>query len=127
MKPLVKKTAATPMIILLLASVWTTVVSSFLVPKSIHPRNKATSFPSSPLSIRGGDKDGGGGGNNILKKITSSAQGASMAQYADAASGLFSNMITPASILCGAIVPLCFASGLDFDGPDGESQFQKGT
>lgn len=46
-------------------------------------------------------------------------------QYAPAAAALFGNMITPASILGGAIVPIAFASGLDFVGDKDESKFAK--
>ena len=46
-------------------------------------------------------------------------------QYAPAAAALFGNMITPASILGGAIVPIAFASGLDFIGDKDESKFAK--
>ncbi|KAG7346204.1 hypothetical protein IV203_005272 [Nitzschia inconspicua] len=61
-----------------------------------------------------------------MKKIASStSQNANLVQYADAASSLFSNMITPASILCGAIIPLCFGSGIDYNGPASESKFEK--
>jgi len=48
---------------------------------------------------------------------------ASLAQYAPAAAALFGNMIVPASILGGAIMPISFASGLDFDGDKNESKF----
>ena len=59
--------------------------------------------------------------------IKRSARDAHLEQFAPAASGLFGNMITPASILCGAIIPLCFASGLDFEGPEDEAKLPKGV
>lgn len=46
---------------------------------------------------------------------------AALAQYAGKASTLFSNMVTPASILAGALVPIAFASGLSFV-PDEEGR-----
>lgn len=44
-------------------------------------------------------------------------------QFAPAAAVLFGNMITPASILGGAIIPISFASGLNFNGDKNESKF----
>jgi hypothetical protein len=52
---------------------------------------------------------------------------ASLEQFAPAAADLFGNMITPASILCGAIIPISFASGLDFNSGPNESKFGKGV
>jgi hypothetical protein len=134
MKILWKGTKGLTTTLILLALFWTTaptVVSSFLVPSQNHVHHMTTT--NVPWKIRGGgnnndDKISNGGGS-ILQKITSSstAHQANLAQYADAASSLFSNMITPASILCGAIIPLCFASGLEYDGPDSETKFQKCT
>ena len=48
-----------------------------------------------------------------------------LGQYASEAAALFGNMITPASILGGAIIPVSFASGLDFYGDKDESKFAK--
>jgi len=53
------------------------------------------------------------------------ASAAAIGQYAPAAASLFSNMITPASILGGAIIPMSFASGLAFSGDEDESKFAK--
>ena len=50
---------------------------------------------------------------------------AALDQYAPAAVALFGNMITPASILGGAIIPISFTSGLDFYGDKDESKFAK--
>ena len=48
-------------------------------------------------------------------------------QFAPAAAVLFGNMITPASILGGAIIPISFASGLNFNGDKNESKFSTCT
>ena len=48
-----------------------------------------------------------------------------LAQFAPEAAKLFGNMITPASIMGGAIVPIGFTAGLDFYGSKGESKFAK--
>jgi len=48
---------------------------------------------------------------------------AHLAQYSGAVSSLFGNMITPASILGGAIIPIAFASGLDYVGSKDETKF----
>jgi hypothetical protein len=46
-----------------------------------------------------------------------------LGQYAPAVAALFGNMITPAAILGGAIIPISFASGLDFIGDKDETKF----
>lgn len=56
-------------------------------------------------------------------KNNKTVQNASLAQYAPAAATLFGNMIVPASILGGAIIPMSFASGLDFYGDKDDSKF----
>lgn len=51
----------------------------------------------------------------VLPSSTTAMQG-SLEQFAPDAAKLFGNMITPASIMAGAIMPLGFASQLDFNG-----------
>jgi len=58
-----------------------------------------------------------------VKNNNKTIQNASLAQYAPAAATLFGNMIVPASILGGAIIPMSFASGLDFYSDKNESKF----
>ena len=62
---------------------------------------------------------------NVNKDLTIQHAIPPLGQYAPAAAALFGNMITPASILGGAIIPMSFASGLDFTGDEGESKFAK--
>lgn len=55
---------------------------------------------------------------------STTAMKGSLQQFAPEAAKLFGNMITPASIMAGAIMPLGFASQLDFKGdPANESKF----
>ena len=112
-------------------------VSSFLANGSCHSKQGLAqryaqpvthSRLPPPLSIDNVLKWRGGSNKKGLNPFSSTtARDASLQQFAGPASNLFGNMITPASILCGAIIPLCFASGLDFDGPADESKFRKST
>jgi hypothetical protein len=94
----------------------TSAVMAF-VPQLYHLKRSDTTLSRSRSSddiikrLRGGC-DTSGGGSEL-----------SLAQYADAVSSLFGNMITPASILGGAIIPIAFSSGLDYKGSKDETKF----
>ena len=89
-----------------------TKVHSFVTKEKISaPLNKKTTMNSNTV-------------NNVNKDLTIQ-HAIPLGQYAPAAAALFGNMITPASILGGAIIPMSFASGLDFIGDEGESKFAK--
>jgi len=86
------------------------------------------SFQKSPLATTGTLGSRGGDDNEATEtahKATAAAVALPLAQYAPAAASLFGNMITPASILGGAIMPMAFASGLSFYGDQDESRFAK--
>jgi hypothetical protein len=113
------------------------VVSSFLT-KSVSDNNHVLLFPrhtrpgvlvvtTQPRSSYKNILQWRGGGVAAPFSSSGTSRDASLEQFAGPASDLFGNMITPASILCGAIIPLCFASGLEFDGPADESKFRKGA
>ena len=98
---------------------WLLVTALFLnANDAVDSFQKSRHLGNAPLKTRGG-------GDDNHKSSTHLPFGAVGAQYAPAAASLFGNMITPASILGGAIIPISFASGLAFYGDGDESKFAK--
>lgn len=100
------------------------IITSFLLFLNL---DDVDSFQKAPLSkaVPLGSRGGGDTEATEMSQFATAATAVAVAQYAPAAASLFGNMITPASILGGAIIPISFASGLAFYGDEDKSKFAK--